>query len=576
MREAMRPRGPDDAGDWFSTDARIGLAHRRLSIIDLSSTGAQPMRNGEGTVALYVQRGDLQFCAGCVPNWTQGRRYQGGSDTEVLLQLYETEGEAMVTRLRGMYAFILWDGRKRGVLLARDPLGIKPLYYSDERAEFARQPAKSRRCWPAGRSRYPRRSRPDTRAFFLWGHVPCPHTRFIGGIGGPSGPLFATLWVDEAGGRRERTFCGITGIFAEAEKLAINPPTPAGAEGKRLRPALLDSVRHHLIADVPVGVFLSSGLDSTTLAALAAEQGSTLRTVTLGFEEFKGTADDETGPAATVASQLGAAHQTIWVTRQDFREHRERLFAAMDQPTTDGVNTYFVSLAAARPRSRSRCRGWGGTSCSGVTQVFPKSRPRCGHWALLTHRSCGPWHGASAWFPAPALKRFTSPKYAGLFEYGGSYGGAYLLRRGLFMPWELPGLMDADMAREGWNELQPRLRLEESIAGLANPRLKVSCLEICWYMRNQLLRDADWAGMAHSLEIRVPLADIKLLRDLAPLLAGATPTTARSGPDSIARLPASILSRAEDGFLGSGARVARERSGGWRGPPTRTTSRSLD
>src|SRR5439155_17221884 len=108
---------------------------------------------------------------------------------------------------------------------------------------------------------------------------------------------------------------------------------------------------------------------------------------------------------------------------------------------------------------------------------------------------------------APALKRWTSPKYAGLLEYGGSYAGAYLLRRGLFMPWELPDIMDADFAHEGWRELQPIAAIERDIAEIRSPRSKLACLESCWYMRNQLLRDSDWAGMAHSLEIRVPLVD---------------------------------------------------------------------
>ncbi len=546
IREAMRSRGPDDAGDWFSADARIGLAHRRLSIIDLSPTGAQPMRNEEGTVVLTFNGEIYNYRELRSELEARGRRFQGGSDTEVLVHLYEAEGEAMVTRLRGMYAFILWDARKRGVFLARDPLGIKPLYYSDDGRTL--RAASQVKALLAG-GHIDTAPEPAGRAgFFLWGHVPCPYTLYRGIKGLPAG---ATLWVDEAGEKRERTFCGITGILADAEKLANNPPQPTsmGAEGRRLRPALLDSVRHHLIADVPVGVFLSSGVDSTTLAALTAELGGTLRTVTLGFEEFKGAANDETELAATVARQLGAAHQTVWVTRQDFREHRGRLFAAMDQPTTDGVNTYFVSLAAARASLKVALSGLGGDELFGGYPSFGEIPPAVRSLRIFDSSLMRPLARAFRVVSAPMLKHFTSPKYAGLFEYGGSYGGAYLLRRGLFMPWELPGLMDADMARAGWDELQPLLRLEESIAGLTNPRLKVSCLESCWYMRNQLLRDSDWAGMAHSLEIRVPLADLKLLRDLAPLLAGATPPTKRDlAQTPIARLPASILSRPKTGF----------------------------
>jgi asparagine synthase (glutamine-hydrolysing) len=151
---------------------------------------------------------------------------------------------------------------------------------------------------------------------------------------------------------------------------------------------------------------------------------------------------------------------------------------------------------------------------------------------------------------APWLKYFTSPKYAGLLEYGGSYAGAYLLRRGLFMPWELPEVMDPDLARAGWQELQTLARLKETIPRIRGDFLKVSALEMIWYMRNQLLRVADWAGMAHSLEIRVPLVDITLLRKIGPLLA----SNHRPGKLDMAAtldkpLPDEVLKRTKSGFL---------------------------
>jgi hypothetical protein len=315
---------------------------------------------------------------------------------------------------------------------------------------------------------------------------------------------------------------------------------------------LSDSVRHHLIADVPVGVFLSSGLDSTTVAALAAEHGSTLRTVTLGCEEFKGTTNDETALAETVARQLGAVHQTIWVTRQDFLEQRRCIFASMDQPSIDGVNTYFVSLAAGRTSLKVALSGLGGDELFGGYPSFQELPRTVRSLSPFAAAALQPFNRAFRVVSAPLLKRFTSPNYAGLFEYGGSYSGAYLLRRSLFMPWELPSLLDPELVRQGWDELQPLLRLEESMAGLNNPRLKVSCLETCWYMRNQLLRDSDWAGMAHSLEIRVSLVDIKLAQDLAPLLASKTPPTKRDMAEAAFHaLPSAIsplLNRPKTGF----------------------------
>src|SRR5690606_25373195 len=250
------------------------------------------------------------------------------------------------------------------------------------------------------------------------------------------------------------------------------------------------SVRHHLVADVDVGVFLSSGLDSTTLAALAAEAGGTLRTVTLGFAEYRDTHDDEVPLAEAVAHRYGAEHETVWIGRSDFRDAFDHLTASMDQPTTDGVNSYFVSRAARQAGLKVALSGLGGDELFGGYPSFTEI-PRL--VALL-----GPIPAAAALgrgfrvVAAPVLRRFTSPKYAGVLEYGTDYGGAYLLRRGFFMPWELPAVLDPDLVREGWAELQTRARLGATVELIETPRLKVTALESAWYMRNQLLRDTDW------------------------------------------------------------------------------------
>jgi len=150
---------------------------------------------------------------------------------------------------------------------------------------------------------------------------------------------------------------------------------------------------------------------------------------------------------------------------------------------------------------------------------------------------------------APMLKRYISPKYASLVEYGGTYGGAYLLRRGLFMPWELPQFLDGGLVQEGWATLQPVLRLDEWTRRVKSPYAKVMAMEMGSYMQNMLLRDSDWAGMAHSLEIRLPLVDIALFRALAPYLVGTTPPTKRDlafVPQR--RLPDVVLNRPKSGF----------------------------
>lgn len=535
IRDHMLNRGPDGAGIWLESHHRAALGHRRLSIIDLTPAAAQPMELRERQLVVAFNGEIYNYRELRAALERKGRIFKSTSDTEVLLHLYAEHGEAMVDQLRGMYAFALWDGEKRGLFLARDPFGIKPLYLADDGRTL--RAASQVKALVAG-GRVSRGLSPAGQVgFHLWGHVPEPFTiyREVRSLAAGS-----TLWVDANGMRRSTTFCSINQVLA-------CPETTTSGAPRDLASALRDSVAHHLVADVPVGVFLSSGLDSTTLAALATEQGVALRTVTLGFEEFRGTPDDETPLAELVARRLGAHHQTVWITRRNFKEYSPRLLAAMDQPTTDGVNTYFVSLAARQAGLKVALSGLGGDELFGGYPSF--------HQLPSTVRWLG-WLGApnpmGRWVrvvSAPLIQRFTSPKYAGLFEYGGSYAGAYILRRGMFMPWELPEFLDPDLVRKGWEELQPLARLSETVAHLVSPRKRVCALEMCWYMRSQLLRDADWAGMAHSLEIRVPLVDLHLLRAVSSTLNGSqAPRKCDLANAPRISLPAEILHRPKTGF----------------------------
>lgn len=545
IRDRMTARGPDGCGAWYSADGRVGLGHRRLAIIDLSETGAQPMASEDGSLVITFNGEIYNYRELRAGLEQKGYRFRSASDTEVLLHLYADKGREMVHDLRGMFAFAIRDERNKGLFLARDPFGIKPLYYADDGGTF--RAASQVKALLAG-------GKVDTTpepaghvGFFLWGHVPEPYTLYKGIRSLAAG---SWLWVQQDSSRQSSVtshqYCSIPDELRLADRQVLSLDTPARCE--RLREALLDSVRHHLIADVPVGVFLSAGLDSTTLAALASETGhDALHTVTLGFREFQGTADDEVPLAEEVARQLGADHRTIWVERHDFQDELTRLLDAMDQPTTDGVNSYFVSKAAVAAGLKVAISGLGGDELFGSYPSFTQIPRMVGTLGTL---AAVPGLGrAFRVVAAPFLKRFTSPKYAGLLEYGGTYGGAYLLRRGMFMPWELPGLLDGEMVREGWGELQTLLRLEDTVQGIGNDHLRVSALEMEWYMRSQLLRDTDWASMAHSLEIRVPLVDRDLLRAVAPMCGSAhSPDKREMALTPTKQLPRAVLDREKTGF----------------------------
>ena len=599
IRDRMTSRGPDGAGIWISGDRSVGLAHRRLSILDLSPSGAQPMFDVTGSFGISFNGEIYNYRELRAELEKRGFHFRSTTDTEVLLHLYADRGVRMLDCLRGMFAFALWDERKKALLLARDPYGIKPLYYSDNGKVF--RAASQVKALLAGGNVDTTANPAGHVGFFLWGHVPDPHTLYRGIRALPAGSF---IWVPSGKSPSESVFCSIPQIFSDplpmGEGAEREPARSASAIARSLRnwpkplekprascketvrQALHDTVRRHLIADVPVGVFLSSGVDSAVIAALAAEEGGSLQTVTLAFDEYKGTPNDEAPLAEDVARLYGSDHRTVRVTRRDFENRFDHLLWSMDQPTTDGINSYWVSYAAQQCGLKVALSGLGGDELFGGYPSFrqvPKLVQAIGLFGGLKSLGLG-----FRMVSAPLLKRWTSPKYAGLLEYGGTYSGAYLLRRGLFMPWELPEVLGADLARQGWNELHALSSIEADIAQILSPRSRLACLESCWYMRNQLLRDSDWAGMAHSIEIRVPLVDIELLRSTGKWIANGQPPNKRMMLQApLWPLPDAVFSRPKTGFtvpirqwlVNSPPRrggEARQLSRGWRDGVARSAS----
>ena len=523
----MAARGPDGTGEWFSEDGRVGLGHRRLSIIDLSERAAQPMRSDDGQLVVSFNGEIYNFRELRRGLEGRGRSFLTESDTEVLLHLYAEKGEAMLGDLRGMFAIAIWDGRKGALLLARDPYGIKPLYLADDGwtvrvASQVKALLTSRRvsrvAEPAGLA-----------GFYLFGSVPEPFTLYqeIRSVAAGS-----YQWVDSTGPHPAVPYFSIAATWGEGVRgRSMSRTEVQGA----VRAAVLDSVRHHLVADVPVGAFLSAGIDSGALAGLMKDAGQEdVQAVTLAFEEFRGTPGDEAPLAAEVARAYGLRHSVRVVDEREFREELPRILSAMDQPSTDGINTWFVSKAAHEAGLKVAVSGLGGDELFGGYPSF-RTVPR---WArMLWLPAHVPGAGAlleqfhAAFAPLfPALH----PKTAGLFRHGGSVAEAWLLQRGLFLPSELGAVLGEELAREGLRRLRPLEMLQESCTlptrgagptghAKLTPFCKVATLEATFYMRNQLLRDTDWASMAHSLEVRVPLVDATLLSRLAgPLQASAT------------------------------------------------------
>lgn len=539
-REHMTSRGPDGAGDYVSGDGRVGLGHRRLAIIDLSPSGAQPMLSTDGRYAVTFNGEIYNFRQLRQSLENRGRVFASQSDTEVLLHLYAEKGASMLGELRGMFAFIIWDSLKRELFLARDPYGIKPLYYADDGWTF-RFASQVKALMAGGKIA----ADPDPAGlagFFLFGSVPEPFTTFEAIRCLPAG---CYMTVGATGPRTPVRYHSVAGSWGRQAA----DPREARAE---LRAALLDSVRHHLVADVPVGVFLSAGIDSGALLALMRDAGAAdIQAVTVAFEEFRGHHHDEAPAAAEMARRYGARHVIHTVTRGEFEADLPRILSSMDQPTIDGVNTWFVAKAAAANGLKVAISGLGGDELFGGYPSF-RDLPRWLRMCAVPSRIPLLGRMLRRFMSAAAGPLGLNPKSAGMIEYGGNLAGAYLLRRGLFMPWELGQVLDPDVVRAGLRRLDPLALIGHALEPAPPSRFaKVAALEASLYMRNQLLRDTDWASMAHGLEVRVPLADAVLLERLAPHAA----TLAAAGGKSLLAeapsepLPAAISERRKTGFV---------------------------
>ena len=542
-RETMRARGPDGAGAWWSADRRCGLGHRRLSIIDLSDRASQPMVSEDGRLVVVFNGEIYNYPQLRAELETDGARFRTTSDTEVLLHLYARHGGEMVHRLRGMFAFAVWDQAQRRLFLARDPYGIKPLYTANDGWSF--RFASQVKALLAGGNVSSDPEPAGVVGFHLFGSVPEPFTLYRDIRSLPAGH---TQLVDAAGPREPKPFANLAEVLSNASADSVF----AAEIPERVRRGVLDSVRVHLLADVEVGIFLSAGVDSGALLGCMRDAGpSRIHAITLAFEEFRGTPEDEAPLAAQVCERYGATHVVRNLSRQEFVDDLPAILDAMDQPSIDGVNTWFVSKAAKEAGLKVAISGLGGDELLGGYPSFvdvPRWRHRFG--ALARVPGLGLLARTVIGHSAPGFSR-ARPKALGLLEYSGSWAGAYLLRRGLFLPHELPEVMDREMAREGLRRLNPLRRLAASL--VPDPKsdmARVCVLESAHYMHNQLLRDADWAGMAHGLEIRVPLVDFKLLGALASSIPAITEGAGKAALAAAPTmpLPDDVVTRAKSGF----------------------------
>jgi asparagine synthase (glutamine-hydrolysing) len=483
MSRTLVHRGPDSDGELL--DGPVGLAARRLSIIDLEH-GDQPIDNEDGTVHV-VQNGEIyNFGELRAELERAGHRFTTRSDTETLVHLYEEHGDGFAERLRGMFAIAIWDSPRRRLVLARDRFGIKPLFYREQDGELAF--ASELRALPRGEV-----DLDALEAFLAFNSVPAPYSIFQGTRKLPAGHLL--VWED--GGTRIQRYARPAPGEVRHED--------ASELAEELRARLRDSVRAHLIADVPVGVLLSGGVDSSLLAALAAqESGEAIHTFSIGFEE---RSFDELDDARSVATMYDTRHEEL-VLRPDAALLLPRLAETFDEPFADSsaLPTYLVSELAAQ-HVKVALSGEGGDELFGGYYTYAAD--------LLAQRL-----GRVAPGVRPLVERLPSSSRKASFDYKAKR----FFRAAHLPPLERHHAWKEIFSAEARAELSDRRLGSDPLSGsrsdpvdLLRARFaetegaellaRLQDVDLGTYLVDDLLVKTDRASMAHSLEARVPYLD---------------------------------------------------------------------
>lgn len=537
--QALHHRGPDDSDslEIKGKGLTCGLAHTRLAIIDLSPNGRQPMSTRDDRYTIVYNGEVYNFPEIRAELETFGARFRGHCDTEVILEAFARWGKDAVRRFRGMFAFGIWDRQTQKLTLARDHIGIKPLYFASGPGYFAFA-SEIRTLLRTGFSaKYI--SRRAVASYLAMGSVSEPDT-IVSDIA-PLPP--GTILEYELGSVRTSTYWSIP------VSASIRTGTQAAVDD--VRSVLSDAIRLRLIADVPLGVFLSSGIDSTTIATFAARASTKpIRTFTVTFEE---ESFSEGSIASETARKIGSDHCEVRLAGRDTLKGIDDFIQSLDQPSHDGFNTFVVSKAAREAGLSVALSGLGGDEVFAGYGGFGRFglALRLGRYA---RRFSNHLDRATSAISQIGRVPHRIQKFVEVLRGGGSPGKTYATMRSMFGIDQISQLLRPEFAEDApflpitippkFSALLERGDLE--------PENAYSALELSNYLRDTLLRDADVMSMRHALEVRVPLVDHVLVEHVLRLPANIKVGGNVNKPlltKAVGDLPANVLHKPKMGFV---------------------------
>jgi asparagine synthase (glutamine-hydrolysing) len=548
---SLAHRGPDDHGTVIVREqvpeaVEIGLGNRRLAILDLSPLGHQPMQDPE-TGNWIVHNGEVyNFREVRAKLEREGVAFRSQSDTEVVLKAYGRWGQRCLEEFRGMFAFAIWDAQRQRLFLARDPMGIKPLYYAQTASHFL---FASEIRTLLGTGLIPRKvDSAGLRSYLTFGSVYEPAT-WIECIRMLPPGCFLT-W--DRGEVREQSYwdlnCSTAAERADSRKELE----------ERVHAVIDESVRMQLVSDVPVGVFLSGGIDSSSLVGILSRSGVRPSTFSIVFREAEFS---EAQHSRAVAQCFQTDHHEITVSQDDVLQAIPEAIAAMDQPTVDGINTYFVSQQARAAGVKVALSGLGGDELFAGYSNFV-TVPRMERFREAWQHVPGSLRAAAAGvFAGLRPENDQNRKLAALLRENGRLVHPYFLTRMLFTPGQRETLSRVPN-REAAQRFEDSLRARLGATKRLDAVNRVSYLESRCYMLNTLLRDSDFMSMAHGLEVRVPLIDHRLAEQAMRLPGAWKMSKAEPKPLLVGALrgalPESIVHRPKRGFTLPFERWVRE------------------
>ena len=530
-------RGPDDRGLWQSTCKKTTFGHNRLSIIDLTDKAKQPLISKDNNLIITFN--------GEIYNYKKIRNelsknkvtFKSNSDTEVILESYKYWGIEFVKKLRGMFAFAIWDNIEKKLILARDPFGIKPLYFfKKNNILFFASQLKS--ILSIDNLSFEKSGR-SILDYYLWGNITEPFTLYknVYSLEGGTVKVFDSKFIEttyEYANLKEAIIKSKKNYFKNESEL-----------NEKLSYLIEDTVNYHQVSDVPVTFLLSSGIDSNTLLAASKKKlNKNFNAITLDFSEKL-----KESPLAKISSKMSMIDHIVEnVNDNEITELISNYYKFMDMPTNDGLNNYVISHFAKKRGSKVLISGIGGDELfSGypsfkripnmrkISKLIPKNK----NFQKFLYDNV-----------YKILSKFNKKtKYAGVFKYSHSTFDAFMLQRCLFTPEEITDLINSKTIDEAISDLEFQRQKETNDNDFENEQLKIMYFEIKYYLCSKLLRDSDWASMANSVELRTPFVDWFFFNELLPLLKSNIKISKRNMLDSFkGQTPPELYSRKKTGF----------------------------